>query len=131
MPLSIDTPKKRVVLVDDDQVILAIMRGAINSMNCEVVAEGTTGEAAVQLYREQKPDLLLLDVTMEGMSGTEALVRIKQEFPDAFVIMLTASGDLETVQQCIQAGAAHYILKDASVARIRVMIGGALGLGRR
>jgi two-component system, chemotaxis family, chemotaxis protein CheY len=127
--MTITITKKRVVLVDDDRDMLAIMRAAINSMRCEVVAEGTTGEAAIQLYREHRPDLLLLDVTMEGMSGTEALAQVKREFPNAFVIMLTASGDLETVKQCIQAGAARYILKDASVARIRVMIGEALGLG--
>jgi len=121
--------KKRVVLVDDDEVIRSVMRTAVNSMNCEVVGEGATGEAAVQLYRERRPDLLMLDVAMSGMSGIQALSEIKREFPNAFVIMLTASGDLETVQQCIQAGAVRYILKDTSVARIRVMIGEALGLG--
>jgi two-component system, chemotaxis family, chemotaxis protein CheY len=127
--MTMQTEKKRVVLVDDDRDMLAIMRAAINSMRCEVVAEGTSGEAAIQLYREHQPDLLLLDVTMEGMSGADALVQIKREFPAAFIIMLTASGDLETVRRCIKAGAARYILKDASVARIRVMIGEALGLG--
>jgi two-component system chemotaxis response regulator CheY len=121
--------KKRVVLIDDDDVMRTVIRTAINSMNCEVVAEGTTGEQAIQLYREQKPDLLLLDVTMDGMSGTQALRAIRGEFPNAFVIMLTASGDLETVRECIQAGAARYILKDTSVARLRVMVSESLGLG--
>lgn len=128
--MDVYNAKKRVVLVDDDEVIRSVMRAAVNSMNCEVVAEGTTGEAAVQLYREHRPDLLMLDVTMSGMPGTQALTEIKREFPAASVIMLTASGDLETVKQCIQAGAARYILKDTSVARIRVMIGEALGLGQ-
>jgi two-component system chemotaxis response regulator CheY len=127
--MTLYTAKKRVVLVDDDENLRAFMRTAINSMHCEVVGEGATGADAVQLYREQQPDLLLLDVTMEGMSGPQALGEIKREFPNAFVIMLTASGDLDTVQQCIQAGAARYILKDASVARIRLMVGKALGLG--
>jgi two-component system, chemotaxis family, chemotaxis protein CheY len=121
--------KKRVVLVDDDGDLRGIMKTVINSMNCEVVGEGETGNDAVRLYRELKPDLLLLDVTMEGKSGVEALSEIKQEFPGAFVIMLTASGDMETVADCIRRGAARYILKDTSVARIRVMVGEALGLG--
>lgn len=127
--MELSQSKKRVVLVDDDEDLRAIMRTAINSMHCEVVGEGVNGEDAVRLYREQKPDLLLLDVNMQGMSGPEALGAIRHEFPSAFVIMLTASGDLETVKECIQRGAARYILKDMSVARIRVMVSQALGLG--
>jgi two-component system, chemotaxis family, chemotaxis protein CheY len=123
------TPKKRVVLVDDDEDLRAITRTAINSMHCEVVGEGGSGEQAVQLYREHRPDLLLLDVTMDGMNGPQALRAIRREFPAAFVIMLTASGDLEIVKECIRFGAARYILKDASIARIRVTVGEALGLG--
>jgi two-component system, chemotaxis family, chemotaxis protein CheY len=127
--MQLYTRKKRVVLVDDDEDMRIFMRTAINSMHCEVVGEGATGEEAIRLYREHQPDLLLLDVTMEGMSGTQALTEVRREFPNAAVIMLTASGDLETVKECIQAGAARYILKDTSVARIRVMVGEALGLG--
>jgi two-component system, chemotaxis family, chemotaxis protein CheY len=127
--MELYTQKKRVVLVDDDEDMRAFIRTAINSMHCEVVGEGASGEEAIQLYREQQPDLLLLDVTMEGMSGTQALTDIKREFPNAFVIMLTASGDMDTVKRCIDAGAARYILKDTSVARIRVRVGEALGLG--
>jgi DNA-binding NarL/FixJ family response regulator len=64
------------------------------------------------------------------VGGTEALGEIRREFPRAFVIMLTASGELETVKECIRLGAARYILKDASIPRIRVMVGEALGLGK-
>ena len=123
------TQKKRVVLVDDDVTTRLVLRTAINSMQCEVVGEGGTGEEAVKLFRDHQPDLLLLDVMMPGMDGAEALRVIKQEFPAAFVIMLTASAELDTVKQCIRLGAARYILKDTSVARIRVMVGEALGLG--
>jgi two-component system chemotaxis response regulator CheY len=128
--MTLYTAKKRVVLVDDDQFQRAVVRTAINSMQCEVVGEGTSGEEAIRLYRECQPDLLLLDVTMEGVSGTQALAEIRVEFPKAVVIMLTASGDEDTVKRCIDAGAARYILKDASVARIRVIVGEALGLGK-
>jgi Response regulator containing a CheY-like receiver domain and an HTH DNA-binding domain len=74
-------------------------------------------------------DLLLLDVNMDGMNGPQALREIRREFPTAFVIMLTASGDLETVRDCIGHGAAGYILKDTSLANILVRVGNALGLG--
>jgi two-component system chemotaxis response regulator CheY len=127
--MTLYSRKRRVVLVDDDTDLRTIMRTAINSMNCEVIGEGASGEDAVRLYREHRPDLLLLDVTMDGMSGTEALSEIRREFPKAVVIMLTASGDLDTVKECIRLGAVRYILKDMSVARIRVTVGEALGLG--
>jgi two-component system, chemotaxis family, chemotaxis protein CheY len=124
-----NTPKKRVVLVDDDDDLRLIMKAAVNSMHCEVVAEGASGADAVRLYREHRPDLMMLDVNMPGMSGPQALREIRGEFPGAFVVMLTASGEVDTVKECIKAGAARYILKDMSVARIRVKIGEALGLG--
>ena len=127
--MTLYKPKKRVVLIDDDADLRAIMRAAINSMNCEVVGEGGTGEEAIDLFRQHRPDLLLLDVTLETMSGTQALAAVKAEYPDAFVIMLTASADVETVQECIRGGAARYILKDTSVPRIKLMVGEALGLG--
>jgi two-component system, chemotaxis family, chemotaxis protein CheY len=127
--MVLQVPKKRVVLVDDDDQLRLVMKTAINSMNCEVVGEGVDGDAAVSLYRQHRPDLLLLDVNMAGKNGPQALREIRQEFPSAFVIMLTASGDLDTVKECIINGAARYILKDASVARIRVMVGEALGMG--
>jgi two-component system, chemotaxis family, chemotaxis protein CheY len=127
--MVLQNPKKRVVLVDDDEQLRLVIRAAINSMPCEVVGEGASGEDAVALFRQHRPDLLLLDVAMPGMSGLDALREIRREFPSAFVIMLTASGDLETVKACIGAGAARYILKDTSVVRIRVMVGEALGLG--
>lgn len=66
---------------------------------------------------------------MDGMNGPQALREIRREFPTAFVIMLTASGDLETVRDCIGHGAAGYILKDTSLANILVRVGKALGLG--
>jgi two-component system chemotaxis response regulator CheY len=128
--MALQTPKKRVVLVDDDEVLRRAIKAAINSMHCEVVGEGANGQDAITLFREHRPDLLLLDVNMAGMTGPEALREIRREFPSAFVIMLTASGDIETVKECIRHGASRYILKDTSVIRIRMMVGEALGLGR-
>jgi DNA-binding NarL/FixJ family response regulator len=128
--MALQIPKKRVVLVDDDQVLRRAIKAAINSMHCEVVGEGDSGQDAIALFREHRPDLLLLDVNMAGMTGPEALSEIRKEFPSAFVIMLTSSGDLDTVKDCISHGAARYILKDTSVIRIRVIVGEALGLGR-
>jgi two-component system, chemotaxis family, chemotaxis protein CheY len=128
--MVLETPKKRVVIVDDDDDLRQILKTAINSMQCEVVGEGVDGGDAIRLYRDLRPDLLMLDVNMPAVSGLQALTGIRTEFPDAFIVMLTANADLQTVKECIKRGAARYILKDTSVARIRVMVGEALGLGQ-
>lgn len=121
-------PRKRVVIVDDDGAQRLILKAVVGSMDCDVVGEGATGDDAVALFREHRPDLMLLDVMLEGKSGPEALREIRAEFQSAVVVILTASGDLDTVQECIRYGAARYILKDGSVPRLRAKLGEAIRL---
>jgi two-component system chemotaxis response regulator CheY len=91
-------------------------------MNCDVVAEAMTGEAVMALFRQHRPNLLLLDVNMPVKTGDEVLGEILSEFPDAFVIMLTSVTDMESIERCIALGAANYIRKDTPVAEIKTLI---------
>ena len=76
-----------------------------------VVAEASTADEALRLYREVRPDLVLMDLRLPGASGTEALIAIRNQFPQAKVIMLTtSSGDIE-IQRALRAGASAYVLK--------------------
>lgn len=115
--------KKSVVLVDDENHIRLLIKMAVNTMGCEVVAEGKNGNEAIQLYREKRPDLLLLDINMPEKSGEEALREIVGEFPQALVVMLTSVSDLATVENCLVAGAANYIRKDTPLAEIKLILG--------
>src|ERR687893_291716 len=105
--------KIRIVVVDDQAVVRQGFVALINTVpDMEVVAEGTNGREAVELYRRHRPDVLLTDLRMPVMGGVEAIGVIKREWPDARMIVLTAFDGDEDIYRSLQAGAQGYLLKD-------------------
>ncbi|MDM8524616.1 response regulator [Desulfococcaceae bacterium HSG8] len=102
---------KQVIIVDDSKFLIKKIAGFFeNEMKFEVVASGYDGNDAVALYREHKPDLLTLDITMPNKDGQEAMREILTEFPDASILIISAvRGD--TVLECMNDGAKGYIEK--------------------
>src|ERR1041384_1612443 len=97
----------RLLLADDH----AVMRsGLANMLNVNpafrVVGEADDGAKALELFRQLKPDVLLLDVTMPGIDGIETLRLLRKENPAARVVMLSSSEAEEDIVQSFQAGAA-------------------------
>jgi len=84
----------------------------------EVIAEAHDGEQALSLCRELMPDLILMDVRMPVMDGLEATKRIKQEMPKTSVMMVTMHENPDYLFEAVKAGAAGYVLKDASGERL-------------
>ncbi len=101
----------KVVVVDDDSIVLMSLKMIIEASDMEVVATGNSGEDAIRLYDEHKPDVLLSDIRMEGMNGVDALKEIIKKHADAKVIFLTTFLDDEYIQEALQNGAKGYILK--------------------
>lgn len=114
--------RPRVVLADDEEHSRRLIKAVMTSMKCEVAGEATNGQEAVDLFKSEMPDLLLLDINMPVKTGEEALREIIDHSPDAFVIMLTSVADMESVEQCINIGAANYIRKDTPVQEIKSII---------
>jgi two-component system chemotaxis response regulator CheY len=114
--------KPTVMIADDETHIRLLIKTMLAGMNAEVVAEASNGEEVFDLFKEKKPDIVLLDVNMPILDGTEALKRIMACFPDAFVVMLSSVSDRETVEACIDLGAAHYIRKDTPIPEMRKII---------
>jgi DNA-binding NarL/FixJ family response regulator len=82
-----------------------------NEPDMQLVAEASTGHDAIQVFREHRPDVTLMDVRMPDMGGIDALLAIRTEFANAPVIMLTTfEGDAE-IQRALEAGAQGYMLK--------------------
>jgi len=100
------------MLVDDHPVMRA---GLANLLSGEpgfsVVAQASDARSALAGWREHRPDVLLLDISLPGLDGIEVLRQIKAEAPQAHVLMLTSSEAKEDVRQSMAAGAAGYVTK--------------------
>ncbi len=102
----------KIVIVDDDSLVAVSLKTIIEADGeTKVLATGKNGEEAVELYREHKPDVLLMDIRMEGMTGLEAGRQILQEDPAARILFLTTFNDDEYIRNALAIGAKGYIIK--------------------
>lgn len=107
----------RVMLVDDHAVVrtgLATFLAICDDL--ELVAEAASGEQALRLAAECRPDVVLMDLVMPGIGGVEATRQLREQFPQAQVVALTSFREEGLVQGALQAGAIGYLLKDVSAA---------------
>jgi len=112
----------RVIIADDELHIRTLIKTVMKTMQAEIAGEAKNGQEAIDLFRSEKPNLLLLDINMPVKDGEQALKEIIEEFPDAFVIMLTSVADVETINKCLDNGAANYILKDTPLNEMKKII---------
>lgn len=109
----------RVVLADDHALVRAGIRAILKGFQgIEVVAEAKDGREAVQLIRELRPDVALLDIAMPGMNGLDALRHLTREAPDVRTVILSMHPNEEYVIEASRAGALGYLLKDSPPAEL-------------
>ncbi len=89
-----------------------------NESSLEIIGEARDGRQAVELVKELKPDLLLMDVSMPDMNGFDATQRVHELDPNIKVLILTMHDEEELVARCLEAGAAGYIIKDAPASQL-------------
>ena len=103
----------KIMVIDDQAVVRQGFVALINTVSdMTVVAEGTNGRQAIDLYRLHRPDVALMDLRMPELGGVEAIMAIRKEFPDARLIVLTTYDGDEDIYRSLQAGAQGYLLKD-------------------
>lgn len=102
------------ILVAEDHLVARVGVTTIVNMQSDmtVVAEAANGAQAVDLYRQHRPDVALLDIRMPVMTGVEAAAAIRGEFPDARLIALTTYGGDEDIRRALAAGVSSYLTKD-------------------
>jgi DNA-binding NarL/FixJ family response regulator len=102
------------ILVAEDHLVARVGVTTIVNMQPDmtVVAEAMNGKEAVDLYRQHRPDVALLDLRMPVMTGIEAAAAIRKEFPDARMVALTTYGGDEDIRRTLNAGVQAYLTKD-------------------
>lgn len=106
----------RVMTVDDHE----ILRGGIKFLllafdDLILVGEASGGKQAIELCKQVKPDVILMDIMMPGMDGVATTQAIRREFPHAQIIILTSFPEEDLVRRAMQAGAIGYLLKGVPI----------------
>lgn len=124
--------KIRILVIDDQAVVRQGFVSLINTVpDMQVIAEGTNGQQALELYRQHRPDVVLMDLRMPVMGGVEAITALRREFPASRVIVLTTYDGDEDIYRSLQAGALGYLLKDMFFEELESAIRTVHAGGRR
>ncbi len=108
----------KILIVDDAAFMRMMVRDILTKNGFEVCGEANNGLEAIVKYKELKPDLVTMDITMPEMDGIAALKEIKKFDPQAKVIMCSAMGQQGMVIDAIQAGAKDFIVKPFQPDRV-------------
>lgn len=110
----------RTLVVDDDFMVAEVHRGFVERVSgFEVVAVARTGADALAAVARLAPDLMILDVYLPDRSGLSVLQELRQQRTPVDVIMVTAAKDVATLQEAMQSGVLHYIVKPFDFARFQ------------
>lgn len=110
--------KIKVLLVDDQQLLLDGVKTLLSINNDMEVAMAGSGEAAVEMAETFNPDIILMDIRMPGMGGVEATKRIKEHHPGIVILILTTFDDDGYIIDALRYGASGYLLKDIEGERL-------------
>jgi len=116
----------KILVVDDAEFLRVRISKMLSSSGHEVI-EADNGRAAVNTYAANKPDAVLMDITMPEMDGLAALREIRSRDPGARVVMLTALGQESVVLEAIRSGARDFVVKPFERERVLSALRKALG----
>lgn len=122
--------KKRVLVVDDEAHVRAVLSRALMIDGYEALG-AANGEEAVEKLSQGRFDLVILDLKMPGMSGLDVLDKLHAEHPETIVIMLTGVADNESIEsRSLEGGAYAFLTKPCSLEELLVISREALATGR-
>lgn len=119
---------KKIMIVDDSVIIRQRLREVFRSKGFDVVAEVDNGERAIMKFREHKPDIVTMDISLPGISGIETVKKLIEIDSDVKIIMITAMGERTTVMQAIKLGAVNFIVKPFQEDKVIEVIYEVLGI---
>ena len=108
---------ERILIVDDSKTSRKFLKNMLIGAGFEVVAEAIDGIDGIEKYKEFKPDVVTMDITMPNLDGIDAVTEIMRIDPEAKIIMVTAAGQKNNVVEALKRGAVDFVQKpfDAEV----------------
>ena len=104
--------KGSILLVDDEAHIRKYVSLILKQLGAPKVIEAANGEEALVAYQKEKPELVLLDISMPLMNGLETLKKLRAIDPESVIIMLTSMVNRQSIDEALAHGASNYIRKD-------------------
>ena len=115
--------KIKVIVADDHDFIRGNLCTKLGeTKNIKVIAQASNGKRAVELTRELRPDVIIMDITMPVLNGIEATQQIFNEFPGVKIIGLSMHSGKEFVEEMLKAGAKGYLLKNCTIEELKKAI---------
>jgi two-component system response regulator NreC len=107
--------KVRILLADDHQIMREGLKALLAKLpSVQVVAEAENGIEALKIARQEKPDVIVMDIAMPDINGIEVTRQLKSELADIKIIALSMHSDRRFVSEILKAGASAYVLKQAA-----------------
>lgn len=109
---------ERILIVDDALFMRGVLRGILERNGYDVVGEASNGIEAIEKYKELRPDLVTMDITMPDMTGLAAVKAIKEIDSNAKVIMCSAMGQNAMIMEALHNGALDFIIKPFEASKV-------------
>jgi two-component system response regulator AtoC len=123
------TPGARILVVDDEKLLRWSLEQNLSREGYDVLT-ARAGMEGLGMFREEAPDVTLLDIRLPDVSGITVLEGIKEADPDALVIMVTAFGDIQTAVRTIKLGAYDFVEKPFNMEKLKILVAKALETAR-
>ncbi|TAL04955.1 MAG: response regulator transcription factor [Verrucomicrobia bacterium] len=121
MQTASSTTKRKIgVMVVEDHILIRMGLMTISDVapDIAVVAHAEDGKEAIETFRKQRPDVVLMDMRLPGMDGALTITKLREEFGDVRAIVLSTYGAEEDIYRALQAGASGYLLKDMPITTL-------------
>jgi two-component system chemotaxis response regulator CheY len=116
----------KILIVDDAKIMRMSIKNMLTDLGHKVIGEADSGYRAIQEYKNLKPDIVTMDITMpqenDIADGIEAVKQIMAFDKNAKIVMITSHGEQEKVIKAIQSGASNYLLKPLNIDRLKEVI---------
>lgn len=118
---------KKILICDDAELMRRVLKDILTGAGYTISGVAEDGEKACEIYKTQKPDLVIMDINMPKKDGLETLKEIKEMNQDASVVICSAMNQPKTVMEMLKAGASDFIIKPFQAKRVLEVVESIIG----